>query len=286
MVLMSFRSQSSPRGASRHSSKGTREKKTKTKKQKTTAKYLQEETPQATPQEIAEKTINCLNKLGNQIFALSPFSQYFDDWLVMLKRTLNEFEAHPNITLDAQYKKETTQALLDVEAALAENRLQEAEVSKEAQALADNNHAIVEADREYAEQTRTLSNKRNSEVQQLSNHIRELEDDLALQQDIKIGFFKFKEKRLAAERLAKTSQDLNDAKTELEVKLQSFTAEQEKLHDNYMKRKQELNEISDRLHKELEKLETDNSAVPRQAACNALVESINGLLGRTPPPSA
>ena len=112
--------------------------------------------------------------------------------------------------------------------------------------------------------------------------IRELEDQLAAQQEVKISFYKFGAKKKAAQQLAQTTQDLKSAKNELEVTLQTFTAEQEKLHDNYEKRKQELNETSDRLHTELEKLETDTSTAARQTACNALVCAINALLKRMP----
>ena len=284
---MSFRSQGSPRRSTgRQVSKSTQEKKAKEKKQRQGAKYLRDETPQATAQEVAEKTINGLGKLGNQIFALSPFSQYYDDWLVTLRQNLSEFESNPVIKVDEQFVKERTQIFLDIEGALAETRLQESNLTAEAKALADNNHLIVEADKTYAEKTRELSNKRNSDVQRLTSQIRELEEQQAIQQDVKIGFFKFREKREAAEKLAKTSKDLAEAKTELEMTLGNFTAEQEKLHDNYAKHKQELNETSDRLHKELEKLETDTSTEPRQTACNALSESINGLLKRTPTPPA
>jgi cytochrome c556 len=90
----------------------------------------------------------------------------------------------------------------------------------------------------------------------------------------------------SAEKLAKTTSDLEAAKAELEVKLQSFAAEQEKLHDSYEKHKQELNQKSDQLHKELEKLETDTSTTARQTACNTTVEAINNLLKRVPPSTA
>jgi chromosome segregation ATPase len=283
---MSSRPQTGPRrGTSRQFSKSTREKKAKEKKRKAGAKYLQEETPEVSAQEVAQKTIGCLGKLGNQIFALSPFSQYFDDWLVTLRQTISEFESNPTIKTDEQFIKERSQIFLDVEGELAEKRLQESNLTDEAKALADTNHQIVEADKEYAEKTRELSNKRNAEVQRLSSKIRELEEDVAQQQEIKISFYKFKEKKRAAEKLAQTTQNLKDTKNELEVALQSFTAEQEKLHDNYEKRKQELNENSDRLHKELEKLETDTSTEARQKACSALSDSVNALLKRTPPTS-
>jgi predicted nucleic acid-binding Zn-ribbon protein len=140
----------------------------------------------------------------------------------------------------------------------------------------------VDADKQYAEQTRERSIKRNLEVQRLSNRIRELEEQLASEQEVKISFYKFGAKRKAAEQLAQTTQNLKAAKNELEVTLQTFTAEQEKLHDSYEKQKQELNANSDRLHMELEKLETDTSIAVRQETCTALTNAVNALMQRAP----
>jgi hypothetical protein len=280
---MSFRPQTgSRRGSGKQLSKSAHDKKAKEKKQRSGAKYLQEEAPQVSAAEISEKTLNGLNNLGNQIFALSPFSQYFDDWLVNVRQVIFEFESNPKITIDEQFVKERTQIFLDIEAALAENRLQESNLTDEAKELAENNHQIVEADKQYAEETRERNNKRNAEVQQLSTRIRELEDQLTREQESKISFYKFNAKKKATQQIAQTTHHLNAAKNELEVTLQTFTAEQEKLHDNYEKRKQELNENSDRLHNELEKLEIDTSTIARQTACNALIGTINALLKRTP----
>ncbi|MGE5554775.1 MAG: hypothetical protein ACM3UY_00725 [Methanocella sp.] len=275
---MSFRPQKTPKAKA--NSKAAQEKKTKAKRQRKTTKRLKEETPQAAPKEVAERAISGINKLGSQVFALSPFSQYFDDWLVNLRQAVSEFESNPAIQVDEQFQNERTQIFSDVTAALTEIKLAESSLNEEAKALEENNHKIADADREYAEKTREINNKRNSEIQRLSNNIHMLEDSLAAQQQVKIGFFKFKEKKLAAQRLEQTKKELAAAKNELEVKLESFKAEQEKLHDNYMKRKQELSEISDRLRKELEKLETDSSSEARQKACDALVQAINAQVSR------
>ncbi len=279
---MSFRPQTgSRRGASRQFSKSAHEKKAKEKKQRAGSKYLQEDT-EFSSKDVAEKTTGVLSKLGSQIFALSPFSQYFDDWLVNLRQTISEFESNSVIIGDEQFVKERSQIFLDVEAALAQKRLQESNLSDEEKALADTNHLIVETDKEYAENTRERSNKRNADVQRLSTKIRELEDKVATQEEIKISFYKFSARRKAAEQLAQTQQELKSTKNELEVTLQNFTAEQEKMHDNYEKRKQELNEKSDNLHKELEKLETDTSISMRQEATNLLANAISTLLQRMP----
>ena len=278
---MSFRSQTGRKGARKKVSKPVPNKKNKEKKRRQGAKYLQEEAPQASAQEAAQRTLDSIGRLGSQIFALSPFSQYFDDWLVNLRQVVSEFESNPHIKADEQMQKTRAQIFLDVQAELAQIRLEESNLSAEAKALADNNHLIVEADKEYAEKTRALSNKRNTELQRQSAKIRQLEEEVAAQQNVKFSFFKFNEKKRAAEKLAQTTKTLTAAKNESEITIQNFTAEQEKLHDNYAKRKQELHENSDRLHRELEKLETDTSLPARQTACNALTEAINDLLKRT-----
>ena len=282
---MSYKPQTgSRRSAARQYSKSAHEKKAKEKKQRLGGTYHQEET-EISAKELVEKNLGILSKLGNQIFALSPFSQYFDDWLVNLRQIISEFESNPSISVDEQFVKERSQVFLDVEGALAEKRLQETNLTGEEKELADNNHLLVETDKEYAEKVRELSFKRNADVQRLSTEIRELEDDVAGQEEIKIRFYKVMARRKAAEKLVQTRQALKSAKNGLEVALQSFTAEQEKLHDNYEKKKQEITERVDALHKALEKLETDTSIDARQAACNALANTINALLQRTPPSS-
>ena len=133
---MSFRPQTGSRkGAGKQFSKSAHDKKSKEKKQRSGAKYLQEETPEVSAQEVAEKTLNSLGKLGNQIFALSPFSQYFDDWLVNLRQVISEFESNPAIAADEQFTKERTQIFLDVEAALAQNRLEESNLNRRSKSL-------------------------------------------------------------------------------------------------------------------------------------------------------
>ncbi len=279
---MSFRPQTGGRrSAARQYSRSAHEKKTKEKKQRSSGKYFEEET-EISAKEVVEKTLGIFSRLGNQIFALSPFSQYFDDWLVNLRQTVSEFESNPVITADEQFVKERSQIFLDVEGALAEKRIQESNLTGEAKELADNNHLLVETDKEYAEKTRELSNKRNCDVQRLTHIIGELEDELANQEEIRISFFKPIARRKAAEKLALTRQELKSTKNGLEVALQSFTAEQEKQHDNYEKKKQDIAERVDALHKELEKLEVDISVEARQTACNALINAVNTLFHRTP----
>jgi DNA repair exonuclease SbcCD ATPase subunit len=280
---MSFRQQPGRRGASKQFAKTATDKKTKPKKPRQSAKYLQEETPQISPQEVAQRALSGVERLGNQIFALSPFSNYFDDWLINLRQIVEDFESNPAIKVDEQFQKTKTQIFQDITDALAQSKLSESNLSAEAKALIDNNHNIAEADKEYAEKTRDLSNHRNSEITRLSNNVRQLEEELDAQQNVKVKFYQFNEKKRAQEKLDQLTKNLATAKIKSETTLQNFTAEQEKLHDTYEKRKQELNQESDRLHQELEKLETDTSLPARQTACNALTDAINELMKQTTP---
>jgi chromosome segregation ATPase len=277
---MTFRGQIGRKGTSKQFSKSAHEKRAKEKKKRLNAKYF-EETPQFSSKQITDKTLVALKRLGNQVFALSPFSQYFDDWIVNLGQVVTEFETNPAIKADEQFQRDRTQIFKEVEDALAENELAESSLTSESKALTDNNNKIVDADKEYSRKTRELSNKRNSELQRLNGKIRELEDDIALQQQTKFSFFKFGDKKRAAEKLAQTSQNLTATKNELETATQDFKAEQDKIHDNYNKLKQELNEVSDRLHTQLERLETDTSILARQTACNALAQAVNNLSTRS-----
>jgi len=280
---MTYRPQTRSReNTARQQSKSEREKKIKEKKQRVASKYLEEQT-EVSAKEASEKALASLSRMGNQIFALSPFSHYFDDWLVNLRQIVAEFESNPNIKVDEQFVKERTQIFLDVEGIFAEERVQESSLDGEAKELADNNHLLVETDKEYAEKTRQLSNKRNADVQRLSTDIRQLEDSVASQEQIKLPFYKFNARNQASETLLKSRQELKSKKNELEVTLSSFTADQEKLHDTYEKKKQEITEKIESLHKTLESLETDTSVEPRKIACNALIASVNALIQRAPP---
>jgi hypothetical protein len=278
---MTFRGQVGRIGNSKQFSKSTHEKKAKQKKKRNSARYV-EETPLVSSKEITDKTLKALNSLGNQIFALSPFSQYFDDWLVNIEQVVLQFETNPAIEVDEQFQKERVQIFKDLQEALAEEKLAESNLTVEAKALADNNNMIVEADTEYAKKTRELCNKRNSEIQRLNTKIHTIEAEIALYQQTTYGFFRFNEKKRAAEKIAQTNQNLNIAKNELEIAMQNFAAEQDTLHNNYTKLKQDLNKKSDDLHSELERLDIDTSIAIRQAACSSLVQAVNSLLSRSP----
>ncbi len=239
-------------------------------------KYV-EEPPAPSASEIIKRTLNSLNKLGNQTFALSPFSQYFDDWLVNLRQVIAGFESSPEIGINETFAKECTQILNDLESALAERRLKEFSMEKSAKTLSENNHLLVETDADYAAKTRELGAKRNAEVERLTRNVTNLEEQLEATNQTKAGHFNFFAKKAKAQKEAEAAQKLNAAKKELELAIQNYKIEQDKLHDDYEKRKQALMEKTQTLEKEIAEIEMDGSLIARQAACNRLADAVKAL---------
>jgi len=279
---MSYRPQmSSRRSAGRGRGKTPHEKsKAKEQKKRSSGKYLLEERQVPTFEEIVEKTLGRLHSLAGQIFAFSPFSQYFDDWLLSLKSVLSEFESNPAINVDDEFVKERSQVISNVELKLAERRREEAALGEAVRKLADQNHLLVQIDTEYAAATRKLSSRRNSEIQRLTRNVHDLEEEVDRIGRMKTSIFTPFSKKAKSHRKAEATQKLNSAKGELESVVQNFTVEQEKLHDEYEKKKQAVIEQVRNLEKEVEVLETDGSAVERRVACEALINAVNALLQR------
>jgi hypothetical protein len=278
---MSYRPQrSSHRKAGRGRGK-THHKKAKVKgsKHRSSDNYLMEEAEAPTFEGEVEKILGRLDSLGGQLFAFSPFSQYFDDWLLSLKSVLSEFESNPTVNVDEEFVKERSQVVTDVELKLVERRREEAVFVEATRKLADQNHILVKIDREYATATRKLASKRNGEIKVLTRRVRDFEEELDDVSQMKTGVNLFA-RRAKSQRKAEVTRKLDAAKSELESVVKAFEVEQEKLHDGYEKRKQEAIEQVQNLEKEVEGLDTDGSMEDRRAACEALVKAVKALLQR------
>lgn len=244
-------------------------------KSQPSAEYIKENN-NADTKEIVTKTVDASDKLGNQIFAVSPFSQYFDDWLVNLQQIITEFETNSSIKIDEQFVQDRSRILKVVEGELAQKRLDESTIGTVAKELDENKNLLLEANKEYDEKSKELSLKRDPEVERLTYRIHELERDMESQEESKSKMFK----KRTAEKLAQTKQDMESAKQELEALQQKYASEQDKLRESYDKRKQEIMERGESMHKEIERLESDSSIEGRQAATKALDDAVNALIQR------
>jgi hypothetical protein len=258
--------------------------KSKTQKNKPNVKYAPEETSVPSAEEVAQKTLISLDKLGTQTFALSPYRQYYDDWLINLRQVLSEFESNPAVNVDDAFVKERTQMFADVEGELAKKRTRETELEEAAKTLAENNHLLLETDAQYATQTRELATKRNREIERLTKNMHDLEAEFDKVTQMRTSFFGFT-KKAKAKKEAEATQKLNFAKGELEIAVQNFAVEQEKMHDEYEKKKQDTIAMVQTLEKEIVDIEEDSSLEARQATSAALANAVKDLLHRRSVPS-
>lgn len=243
-------------------------------------KYLLKESEPPQYEEIVEKTLARLSSLGNQIFAVSPFSEYYDDWLLSLKTILSEFESNPEIKLDSDFIKKRSQAITDIERKLAKRRQEENLLEKDTRRLAKQNHRLVQIDREYASATHELSSKRNSEIKRLAGSIHDCEEELDELNRTKAKTFSPFARRTKSKRATGLTRKLESVRSDLEGVLKKFEVEQEKLHDEYEKSKTEVIEQVRSLEKKIKDLDNDKSAEDRRAACESIINAVKDLTPR------
>jgi chromosome segregation ATPase len=231
-------------------------------------------------EEVAEKTLVRLHSLGNQIFGLFPFSEYFDDWLVNLRDVLVDFEANPSIIADDQFMTERSQIVSNVERELEERRRKEAAHGGIMKDLLDNRSLIEQIDEQFATNKRDIEDRKNSEIKRISRDIQNLKEELDRLARIKTGIFRSMSKKTKIQKEAETTQKLNTARSELQITVKNFVAEQEKLENEHKKRRQPIIEKMQNLEKEIDNLEIDSSLETRRTACEALVNTINAFLQR------
>jgi hypothetical protein len=282
---MSYRPQmSSRRGTGRRRGKVRHAKaKWKGQKQRSGGKYLLEESEAPAFEEVVEKTLGRLQSLGSQIFAFSPFSQYFDDWLLSLKSVLSDFELNPAVNVDAEFVKERSQIVADFELKLAERRREEALLEEATRRLAKQNNLLTQIDTKYAYATQKLVSKRNSEIKCLTRRVHDFEEELEETRRMKASIFSPFARKDRSHKMAEITRNLDSAKSELKSVAKAFESEQKKLCDKYEKKKQTVIEQVRSLEKKVEGLETDGSMEDRRFACEELINAVKALLQRMPP---
>lgn len=271
----------SPRNAGRgHETPERKKAKARSQKHRSSNRYLLEENQAPASEQVVEKTLGRLRSLGNQIFALSPFTEYFNDWLVNLRDTLSDFDSTSAISADDQFAKECSQILSNIERDLEERRHKEIAHDGAMKSLSDNRSLLERIDEESATKTAQIEGRKNSEIKRQSKKLQGLKEELARLAQIKTGIFRSISTKAKEQKEAEVTQTFNSAQTELELAVRNFTAEQEKLRNECEKRKQPIIEQIRNLQKEIDNLEIDGSLEARQATCEALVNAINALLQR------
>lgn len=268
---------SSGRGRGKvHSEKGKR----KGHKHRSGGKYLISASEAPSFEEVVEKTLGNLNHLGSQIFAFSPFSQYFDDWLVSLKHVISEFESNPAVEIDEEFVKTRSQLVAAIESNLSERQRDEVALENTTRKLAKQRSLLVQTDTEYSYETQNLVSERKSETKHLNHTIRDLEEELEEIAQTQVSVFSPLARRSKSRKKAELIRKLDAAKSELESIMMELATEKEKLRLVYEEKKQALIEEVKRLEKKIGGSETDVSLEDRRVACEKMARTVKALLQR------
>jgi hypothetical protein len=142
---------------------------------------------------------------------------------------------------------------------------------------------LEEMDAEYADQNRSLKVKEKSSMDSLIKNVQQLEEELARVRQIKT---RNPLKRIAKEQqIVDVTEKLNTAKQELALAAQNSEVEQQRIREEYEKKKQTTIKKVHSLEKEIETKKTDKSLEARKAATKALAKAVKALNQRNREPS-
>jgi hypothetical protein len=241
---------------------------------------MQKEKHTATAQEVSEGTLKRLHTLGIQKFGSSPFSAHFDRWLTNLAAVLSEFESNPNIAVDDEFVRESTQTFSIIKLQLENLRRREASVNQEIRNMSDCSNRLEQIKVEFKDKLREVRLLKNGEIKRLYSSIDRLKRDQDRVIRIQTGFFRGISKKEREHREAEITQELKNRQRELELAMLDFNAAKEDLRAEYERKKEPVAEQKKHFQKIIENAETDGSLEERWLACEALIDAVNTLLQR------
>jgi hypothetical protein len=251
--------------------------------------YRLEEQHTISAAEIIDRTLNSLSRLGNQRFAVAPFHEHYDRWLLSVQNVLSEFEGSPAFKVDDHFKEECLRVVADIELALKDRRVKEVSNDEAVRGvnrnLLDTKSLLAQTDREYTTRINEIAAKREHAIKPVATNLGRFREDLNRIVRMRTGFLRGISKKAKAQKTIEATEKLDHTKRELATIEQSFATEQKKLRDEHERRKHQMLKQIANYQKEIENLEAgthiDDALDARHAACDALINAVNGFLQRT-----
>jgi hypothetical protein len=142
-----------------------------------------------------------------------------------------------------------------------------------------------ELDSKSAAQTSDLNVNEDSSKEDLVENVRRLEKELAEAKQIKTSVLQPLQKLAKDQKISEITEKLSVAKELLELAMQTSVVEQQKIREEYEKKKQDTITKVQSLEKEIENKRTDSSIKVRKEAIKALADAVKALVQRqTEPP--
>ena len=256
--------------------------KTKEHKRQPVVKYAPEAGNVPSSNENVNRILNTLHNLGNQRFALTPFSEHLSRWLVNLSQTISEFESSPAFTPDDQFTKDCSQIITNISSDLEKTRQKETSAAEAMKSLLVDRVLLEKIEKKYSEAILEVQHRKTAEREHLSINIDLGKEELERIRQMKTGIFRISKKD-KAQKEAEATQRLSAAENELASSTERFTEEQKKLKHEYENEKQPITQRIQSCETEIQSQEIDGTSEDRRAACEALINTMNSFLKRKPP---
>jgi uncharacterized phage infection (PIP) family protein YhgE len=262
--------------------------KAKHRKHETGGVYPFEEEHKLSLEEIVDRALNSLGRLGNQRFAVGPFYEHYDRWMLNVRNVLSEFESNLAAAVDDNFKDESSRLLSEIESTLSDRRAKEASkdeaVRRANHDLLDTRSLLAQTERDHAAKMSDIAAKREHAIKPVTTNLGRLRRELSRINSMRAGFLRGISKRAKAQKTTEAAEKLDMTKRELATIEQSFAAEQKKLKDEYERRRRQILKQLGNYQKEIENLENglkaDDALDARHAACDALINAVNSLVRR------
>ena len=281
-LFMAYQSRSgSPRNSGRgHGIQRHEKAKTKERRRRDAASHGSQEDNATTSEEIVNRTLNALHNLGNQKFALPPYSEHLNRWLANLRQVLSDFESSSDIAVDEQFENERSQILSNIKLDPQKSRLKEATSMEGIERLSNSKILLGEIEENYVVEKRKIEERKKAATERLSGNIDEIKREQSRIAQMKTGFFRAISNKTKTQKEAEALARLTAAQKELASVIQRFAVEQEKMHEEYDKKKQAAIDQIQNNEKEVQSQEIDDSLETRRVASEALINAINAFLQR------
>jgi hypothetical protein len=258
------------------------------RKEDRSSSIFYQEPEQINPSQLCVTTLNAITHLGDQRFALPPFSEHFQRWLNDIKSLLADFENRLPEAIDEHYRESVQKLLLDAQEELSKRIGIEKERSELAadlqQRLTETELILSRLKHEYMSQVRDARRKYEKSFDRLRKEIDNLDKQrraiLRERTGILQRIFKRSENRLAesANNLQLKKNTLGDSKEDLKKQLGKLRKEYEN------KRKQIVAEQDDLRQKLTESRGSgpDDAVELRRSICQKLRDAVAEAVNRLP----
>jgi uncharacterized protein YukE len=217
-----------------------------------------------------------LEHLGNQRFALPPYSEHFQRWIKDVTTLLGDFEMKLPEPIEQQLKERIGKTLSEIEIALKELTATETDVSgrlsdtQQQMAACESEESRLESD--YKTRTHQTRRRHEQSFERLRREIEALEQERLKRLHARPRFFQ-KIFHRSETNLEDKADSLRSKKTALADGRQALTRELELLRIEHETRRNELTEQLSILRAKLEeskKSKLDDALDIRKAACEQL----------------